>query len=267
MAEPTSSRYKALLEKIFFDRWTEGEDEVRFEREAINSTARELGVRAPSNVGDVIYSFRYRGARPDSIAATQPAEMEWIIEGVGRAKYAFRLVTINRIRPNENLLETKIPDATPEIVSRYALSDEQALLARVRYNRLIDIFLGLTTYSLQNHLRTTVAGVGQIEIDELYVGVDRNGCQFVVPVQAKGGSDELGVVQTKQDLACCAEKFPGLVCRAVSAQFMADEVIALFELSVDGDRVVIVDERHYRLVPADLIDPLDLKRYASRRRP
>jgi len=47
----------------------------------------------------------------------------------------------------------KIPDATPEIVAAYALSDEQALLAKVRYNRLLDIFLGVAAYSLQNHLR------------------------------------------------------------------------------------------------------------------
>ena len=28
-------------------------------------------------------------------------------------------------------------------------------------------------------------------IDEIYVGVDRNGCQYVIPVEAKGGSDKL----------------------------------------------------------------------------
>ena len=53
------------------------------------------------------------------------------------------------------LATTKIPDGTPSIVRKYSISDEQALLAIVRYNRLIDIFLGVTCYSLQNHLRTT----------------------------------------------------------------------------------------------------------------
>ena len=91
---------------------------------------------------------------------------------------------INRIVPNRELVTVKIPDATPEIIAKYALSDEQALLARVRYNRLIDIFLGVTTYSLQNHLRTTVKGVGQIEIDEIYLGIDRYGAHYVMPVQA-----------------------------------------------------------------------------------
>ncbi len=58
------------------------------------------------------------------------------------------------------LSETKIPDSTPGIVMMYALSDEQALLARLRYNRLIDIFTAVTCYSLQNHLRTAVPNVG-----------------------------------------------------------------------------------------------------------
>jgi hypothetical protein len=75
-----------------------------------------------------------------------------VIEGSGRAKYEFRLVAINRITPNESLLTIKIPDATPEIIATNSLSDEQALLARVRSNRLVDIFLGITAYSLQNHL-------------------------------------------------------------------------------------------------------------------
>ncbi len=157
----------------------------------------------------------------------------------------------------------KIPDATPEIVSAYALSDEQALLGRVRYNRLVDIFLGISAYSLQSHLRTTVKGIGQIEIDELYVGMNRNGRQFVVPVQAKGGKDKLSAVQTLQDIECCRERFSYLTCRAVSAQFLSNGVIALFELTMQDDGVKVVAEKHYQLVPSEQITPSDLSLYAS----
>ena len=114
---------------------------------------------------------------------------------------------------------------------------------KVRYNRLIDIFLGITTYSLQNHMRTTVAGLGQIEIDEIYVGIDKQGRQYVVPVQAKGGKDKHGLVQTLQDVMCCEERFPHLICRPVSAQFMKEGRIALFELTFEDGEMKIVDER------------------------
>jgi hypothetical protein len=115
-----------------------------------------------------------------------------------------------------------------------------------------------------NHLRTQVKGMGQIEIDEIYVGLNKNGAQFVIPVQAKGGPDKLSPVQTLQDEACCKIKFPDLICRPVSAQFMEDDVIALFELTVENGNALIVEERHYRLVPSDQIDAATKRQYAER---
>jgi hypothetical protein len=57
----------------------------------------------------------------------------------------------------------------------------------------------------------TVSRIGQIEIDEIHVGIDRQGRQYVLPVQAKGGSDQVSVAQTKHDIACCTEKFQALI--------------------------------------------------------
>lgn len=264
MATSKKNRYAAIVEKIFFSKYSEGDEELTFEREDLARAAKSLRIILPKNLGDVIYSIRYRTDLPRRILETQPKGKEWIIEGRGRALYCFRLVTENRIVPNEQLAAIKVPDSTPEIVSSYALSDEQALLAKVRYNRLLDIFLGLATYSLQNHLRTTVRDIGQIEIDEIYVGIDKRGAQFVLPVQAKGGEDQLSVVQAKQDIACCQEKFPHLQCRAISAQFISGDLIALFELMLDEGMVKIVEEKHYRLVPGDRITADDLQTYAQR---
>lgn len=264
MATSKKNRYAAIVEKIFFSKYSEGDEELTFEREDLARAAKSLRIILPKNLGDVIYSIRYRTDLPRRILETQPKGKEWIIEGRGRALYCFRLVTENRIVPNEQLAAIKVPDSTPEIVSSYALSDEQALLAKVRYNRLLDIFLGLATYSLQNHLRTTVRDIGQVEIDEIYVGIDKRGAQFVLPVQAKGGADQLSVVQAKQDIACCQEKFPHLQCRAISAQFISADLIALFELMLDDGMVKIVEEKHYRLVPGDQITADDLQAYARR---
>jgi len=258
------NRYQAIISRVFADHHTAGATEFEFTRNEFVAIAKDLGIELPKNVGDVVYSFRYRNELPEGILRTAVGDLEWIIEGAGRARYRFKLVRLNRIVPREELLTIKVPDATPEIISANALGDEQALLAKVRYNRLIDIFLGIAAFSLQNHLRTTVKGVGQIEIDEVYVGVDRNGRQFVVPVQAKGGTDKHGVVQTQQDILCCTEKFPHLLCRAVSAQFMSEGRIAMFELTVQDGGIKVVDEKHYQLVPAAAISSDELRQYAVR---
>lgn len=261
-AEPKGqNRYSAIIAKVFANHYEKKGESFEFTRDEFEGVATELGVKLPKNVGDLIYSFRYRNELPKSILDTGKNGLEWIIEGAGRAKYRFRLVKLNRIVPREELLTIKVPNATPEIIAAYALGDEQALLAKVRYNRLVDVFLGITAYSLQNHLRTTVKDIGQIEIDEVYVGIDRHGRQFVVPVQAKGGSDKHGVVQTQQDVAFCKQAFKNLVCRPVSAQFMSDQRIAMFELAVVDDIIKVVDEKHYQLVAAKAITADDLQTY------
>ena len=261
-----SAQYVPILTYIFRKYWTKKRTEFEFHRDELVEAAEALRIARPDNLGDVIYSFRYRRALPEAIAKTSPTGKAWIIEGAGRSRYRFRLVKIGgtTLQPRDDIAATKIPDATPEIISAYALGDEQALLAKVRYNRLIDIFLGLTTYSLQNHLRTYVSGMGQIEIDEIYVGLNRQGAHFVIPVQAKGGSDKLSPVQAQQDIECCKAKFPDLVCRPVSAQFMADDTIALFELTAEEGQVLVAEERHYRLVPSSEIDGETKRQYANK---
>ncbi|HEY4245396.1 MAG TPA: hypothetical protein VGM64_01005 [Lacunisphaera sp.] len=259
------SRYQALIEKIFFDHYKKGANEVRFVRTEFEAAAKQLRIKLPKNLGDAVYAMRYRAPLPERLIALQTIGHEWIIDGIARGQYAFRLTKISRVVPNPDLITIKVPDATPELISAHALSDEQALLAKVRYNRLIDIFLGIASYSLQNHLRTALKSGVQIEIDEVYVGVDRLGRQFVIPVQAKGGNDQLSPVQAKQDISCCAEKFPTLICRAVSAQFMADQRIALFELTLENGAVKVVSEVHYRLVPAEQITAEDLASYSVRK--
>jgi len=263
MSKP--NRYSQLIEEIFFSHFKAGAAEVPFEREDLVRVAGKLGVRLPKNLGDVIYSFRYRTPLPESVRAKAPEGKEWIIQPAGPAKYCFVATQRAIIQPSKMMAETKVPDATPGVVAMYGLSDEQALLAKLRYNRLIDIFTSVACYSLQNHLRTTVPKLGQIETDEVYIGVDKKGVHYVFPVQAKGGNDRLSVVQIEQDMAMCANKFPLLVCRAIGAQLMQDDLIALFEFERSEKGITVVSEKHYRLVPGEEVTEADLKSYRQRR--
>lgn len=264
MAKNTN-RYSKLIEDIFNEKYDKGVRDVAFERADLVSTAKKLKITLPKNLGDVIYSFRYRAALPESIRKRAPDNLAWVIRPLGKAKYKFSLTVMPRILPNKLLAETKIPDATPGIVAKYAFNDEQGLLAKLRYNRLVDIFTGVTCYSLQNHLRTTVPGMGQVETDEIYIGVDKRGAQYIYPVQAKGGTDQLGIVQIEQDIALCAAKFPQLICRSIATQFIEDDLIALFSFEEGENGVSISDERHYRLVPSEQMTDEDLVNYRNRK--
>lgn len=259
------NRYNQIIEAIFFKYYSEGAIKVLFDRTDIIEAANQLQIKLPKNLGDVIYSFRYRTDLPDSITEKAPAQREWVIRPAGKAKYVFELTSFANIVPNFKLSETKILDATPGVIEKYALNDEQALLAKIRYNRLIDIFTGLTCYSLQSHLRTTtVPKMGQVETDEIYIGIDKRGVHYVLPVQAKGGADKLGIVQIEQDVAVCDEKYTDLICKPIAAQFIQNDLIAMFELETAKNEVVIVSEKHYRLVTVDQLSPEELKKYGRR---
>lgn len=118
------NRYSRLIEYIFAQKYTEGAREIIFQCEDLVSAANQLGMRLPKNLGDIVYSFRYRAALPDSIRKCAPEDLEWVIRPIGQAKYEFSLATMPKILPNALLAETKIPDATPGIIMKYAVNDE-----------------------------------------------------------------------------------------------------------------------------------------------
>lgn len=260
----SSNRYSRLIETVFFKKYKKGDKEVIFVRDDLIQAAKELDIKLPKNLGDVIYSFRYRVSLPESIVTLAPKKLEWVIRPAGRAKYKFSLSSNPKITPNQMLAETKIPNATPGIIKKYALNDEQGLLAKLRYNRLIDIFTGITCFSLQNHLRTTVPNMGQIETDELYVGLDKKGIHYILPIQAKGGTDQLGIVQIEQDYAMCLIKYPNLICIPIAAQFIEEDLIALFSFESSEKGMLINSEKHYRLVEPDSLSSEEIIQYMER---
>src|ERR1700759_3718566 len=117
------NRYSAIIGQIFKKHYRVGRTQFNFSREEFVETAKSLGILLPKNLGDTIYSFRFRTALPEDIVATAGKNREWIIELAGRALYRFRMVKLANIVPNASMIAIKIPDATPEIIASYALSD------------------------------------------------------------------------------------------------------------------------------------------------
>ncbi len=271
----TGSVYVRVMRELFDRHSAKNTDEFEWSRNEINEICEALGVNVPKNLGDNIYSIRHgREALPDDILRLAEPR-HWLLLPNGKGKYKFVKAKNGPFAPDRTLRAIKVPNSTPQIVERYALGDEQAVLARIRYNRLIDLFLGIAAFPLQSHLRTTVEHFArsQIETDELYVGVDRSGVQYVIPVQAKGREEVIGAVQAIQDIYCCSERFPHLVCKAIAAQTIDISktpsgtdvyTIALMELAIDATStydVSKVQERHFRLVEHTEITAIDLDEY------
>ncbi|MCS1409064.1 MAG: hypothetical protein M2R45_02243 [Verrucomicrobia subdivision 3 bacterium] len=272
MSEEERSAAQRIVARIFADRFRPGMKEVAFHRNDLITTAKALGLKRPKNLGDIIYSLRYRLPLPDSVCKQAPTGLEWAIFPGGNVIYVLRAVPLSLVEPRTGLCVIRLPDATPGIISSYAMSDEQALLAKLRYNRLLDVFTGIACYHLQSHLRTSVDVVNaidgtssksQVETDDLYVGLGEHGAHYVLPVQAKGGFDALSVIQIWQDFRVAEQKFPDLKTRSIAAQFMEGDKIALFEFDESNNQITIVREHHYELVPSDQLTDEELRAYGK----
>jgi hypothetical protein len=252
-AEDTSRNRDEVMRWVFEKNYKLGAAAVPFTmdqiRQAIAVVARTRRAYKENNVADVRYQYTSgRQALPEAINRLGP----WIIVGRGKARYAFvKLAASPAIRIQDDLLPILLPSATPEIVLEYAGGDEQGLLAKVHYNRLLDIFLQITCYHLQNHWRTSIKNKGQCEIDDLYVGLNINGKQFVIPVEAKCANESLSKTQIVQMIDFAQDRYPKLIIRPVGVQEIKDGSLVLIEFTpaAHPDEIKIKEMRRYKLVP------------------
>jgi len=59
----------------------------------------------------------------------------------------------------------------------------------------------------------------------------------------------------------CLSKFPSLICHPIAAQFISQDLIALFALEKAPEGVRVLVEKHYRLVPPDRLSKEELEAY------
>jgi hypothetical protein len=91
------NRYSQIIERTFLTIHKKGQQEVLFSRTDIEEAAEGLGIKLPKNLGDIIYSFRYRTPLPASIQKRAPKGKEWIIRPAGRGKYRFVVTSLAQI--------------------------------------------------------------------------------------------------------------------------------------------------------------------------
>ncbi len=69
-ARKTIGRYDAIIVEIFQRHYQEGLNSFEFSRSEFAEVATDLGIVLPKNLGDVLYSFRFRKDLPSAILTT-----------------------------------------------------------------------------------------------------------------------------------------------------------------------------------------------------
>ena len=68
----TLNRYAQIIEAVFLKYYSAGAEEVSFDRSDLIQAANALKIKTPKNIGDILYSFRYRTTLPQRIVEKAP---------------------------------------------------------------------------------------------------------------------------------------------------------------------------------------------------
>lgn len=236
-----SKVYVPVILKLFQDRWRPGAstvvfslDDVRTAVEAVRAVSANPDSISSRNPADVIYRMRSRTKLPDEILA----KGFHVLRAVGRGRYQFEKASSGIMEVPVCDLTAAI-DQTPMPVRRLlpetmAEMDEQALLSVVGYCQLLDHFTGMKVYRLRSHVRKSVPGIGQAELDAIDVGIASgdDDLPVIFPIEAKAVSDELNRVQIFNMIQYAAHYFPGLKVRPLALKVDYQSAVHLMEFNV-----------------------------------
>lgn len=236
-----SKVYVPVILKLFQDRWRPGAstvvfslDDVRTAVEAVRKVSDTPDAISSRNPADVIYRMRSRTKLPDEILA----KGFHVLRAVGRGRYQFE-------KASSGIMEVPVCDLTMAIdqtpmpvrrllPERMSEMDEQALLSVIGYCQLLDHFTGMKVYRLRSHVRKSVPGIGQAELDAIDVGIasGEDDVPVVFPIEAKAVSDELNRVQIFNMIQYAAHYFPGLRVRPLAVKVDYQSAVHLIEFNV-----------------------------------
>lgn len=233
--------YVPVILKLFRDRWRPGASTVVFSLDDVRTAVEAVRAASPNpdrissrNPADVVYRMRSRTVLPKEILD----KGFHVLRAVGRGRYQFEKAASGIIETPVNELTPAI-DQTPMPVRHLlpetmAEMDEQALLSVVGYCNLLDHFSGLKIYRLRSHVRKSVPGVGQAELDAVEVGIAAgdNEVPVIFPIEAKAVSDELNRVQIFNMIQYTAHYYPGLKVRPLALKVDYQSAVHLIEFNV-----------------------------------
>jgi hypothetical protein len=227
-----SKIYVPVLLHIFRKYYTPGMTRIEFTINDISEACKALNVDA-ANPADLIYRMKSRTIIPAEI---QDLGFR-VLRPISRGRYLLEQAESTLIAFPE--CETELlTDVTPSVVRKmlganFGSIDEQGLLAVVRYNDLVSKFLNARAFHLKGHVRKSVKGVGQAEVDDVYVAIplDSDLPVTIVPIEAKAKDEPINRAQIIMQILYARSTFPGSPVRPLTIKLFPDGEVLFIEFA------------------------------------
>lgn len=232
-----SKVYTPVLLAIFREKYKPGVEVIEFSLEEVRHHLIALGLEA-RNAPDVIYRMKSRTVLPSEILDAG----FHILQITSRGKYALLQGVSTLIEYPEMTSAIELADATPVEVrpllypaGKIGAIDEQGLLSVCRYNDLFSKFLSTPVLHLKSHVRKSVPGVGQVEVDDVHLALGPR--LAIIPVEAKAKDDPVNRVQIAMQVKYAFHAFPGFDVRPLTVKMFEDGLLLFMEFAPTIDPV------------------------------
>lgn len=246
-----SKVYVPVLLHVFQKKYVIGAEVIEFSMSDILEACQVLGINA-ANRADIVYRMKSRTIIPEYIQN----EGFRILRPIGRGKYLLEKADSTLIEFPECEVEV-IVDRTPQVVQRllgekFGSIDEQGLLSVIRYNDLISYFLKVRAFHFKGHVRKSVKGVGQAEVDDVHIALplDADGPVIIVPVEAKAKDEPINRAQITMQILYARETFPNHPIRPITVKLFEEGEILFIEFADEIQPALLkpIAFARYRLV-------------------
>lgn len=246
-----SKVYTPILLAIFRRKYVPGATVVSFTLEELRAELQAAGLQA-RNVADLVYRMKSRTVLPEEITNKGFR----VLEITGRGTYALTFAESTLIEYPEPTEVVDVHDRTPYAVRRlladdFGRTDEQGLLNVLRYNDMFSHFLRVQVFHLKGHVRKSVPGLGQVEVDDVHVALSGglDDPLIIIPVEAKAKDDPVNRVQIAMQVKYANYAFPGLLVRPLTVKLFEDGRVLLMEFnpSTNPADLKVLKSAYYRI--------------------
>lgn len=204
-----------LMKNSFVDSLTP----ISFERTDILDVCKNEFGEAPKNLGDIVYSLRYRLDYLSNYDYLLEKDYTWTLLSTGIGQY--ELAPLKKLRlPNlesENVLY--VDDQTPAHIHKLRPLNDQSLLMKVIQNGILNEFLQDDLMFLQAHHKVNLNNWGQAEIDGILAS---NNSSHLYLIEVKGYTEVIGWPQMIQLKMYAQQNHPDVLFTPVFIQSHRD---------------------------------------------
>ena len=230
------SKVKRALTHIFRKKYKPGLKEITFTRKELTETIEELGI--PSrNPAHIPYEASKRGGMPKEIIEAgfntilnkkEAYALVYIENNVIEFPESKPIIYASKIKPS--LMKHIIPNGL-------AKADEQTMLSIINKHKILEHFLGLEIQHYVPHRRCSLPNIGQVEIDQIAWGIQNNDDDVVIPIEAKGGKENLTRSQMKNCVYYAQANHPGVKIRPVAIKLFPGNDIGVVETDLETNPI------------------------------